>query len=95
MEEITPEDKVESPAVERYTPWGRILAWVGLFVLLGLVAISLVRGQQGPVAIGKPVPDFTLTSFDGDTIKLSELKGKVVVVNFSSWCKPLNRKRSI
>lgn len=93
MEEITPENKVEIPAVERHTPWGRILAWVGLFVLLGLVAISLVRGQQGPVAIGKPAPDFTLTSFEGNTIKLSELKGKVVVVNFwASWCKPCEQE---
>jgi cytochrome c biogenesis protein CcmG/thiol:disulfide interchange protein DsbE len=66
---------------------------VGLFLLLGVVAISLARSQQGPVAIGKPAPDFTLTTFDGETIKLSDLKGKVVVVNFwASWCKPCEQE---
>jgi peroxiredoxin len=32
-------------------------------------------------------PDFSLTTLDGKTIKLSDLKGKPVVVNFwASWC---------
>lgn len=32
-------------------------------------------------------PDFTLQDVDGKTVKLSELQGKVVVVNFwASWC---------
>lgn len=39
--------------------------------------------------VGRMAPDFTLTLLDGNTIRLSELKGKVVVLNFwSSWCYP-------
>lgn len=43
---------------------------------------------QGSI-IGKPAPDFSLSSPDGKTISLSSLKGKYVLVDFwASWCKP-------
>jgi cytochrome c biogenesis protein CcmG/thiol:disulfide interchange protein DsbE len=73
--------------------WGWILAWVALFALLALLFFGLRRTQQGPVEIGRVAPDFTLTTFDGQEIRLSEQKGKVVVLNFwASWCKPCERE---
>src|SRR5690606_4700592 len=34
-------------------------------------------------------PDFAFTTFDGEEYRLSDLKGKVVVLNFwASWCAP-------
>lgn len=34
-------------------------------------------------------PDFEVETFDGETLRLSDLKGKVVVLNFwASWCPP-------
>lgn len=39
--------------------------------------------------IGKMAPDFTLNTHNGNTITLSELKGKKVLLNFwASWCGP-------
>jgi peroxiredoxin len=36
---------------------------------------------------GKPAPDFTLASANGDSISLSSLRGKYVLVDFwASWC---------
>lgn len=41
------------------------------------------------VKAGDVAPDFTLTMFDGSTVKLSALKGKVVLLNFwATWCPP-------
>lgn len=38
---------------------------------------------------GFQAPDFTLLDLDDNQIKLSDLKGKIVIVNvWASWCKP-------
>ena len=38
---------------------------------------------------GDVAPDFTLTTLDGKEVKLSDLKGKKVVLNFwATWCPP-------
>jgi peroxiredoxin len=38
---------------------------------------------------GKPAPDFQLATLDGQTIKLSDYRGKKVILNFwATWCPP-------
>ena len=38
---------------------------------------------------GDAAPNFTVEMFDGKTIRLSDLKGKVVLLNFwATWCPP-------
>lgn len=67
-------------------------AWIaaGLFLLLiaflALLFWAMVN-TPGAVKIGKPAPDFTLTSFKGNTYSTADLRGMVIVVNFwGSWC---------
>jgi peroxiredoxin len=47
-----------------------------------------VTAEEG-LTKGDVAPDFTLTTLDGKEVKLSDLKGKKVVLNFwATWCPP-------
>lgn len=68
---------------------GRILAWGLLITLLALVGVQLRSSLQGVLTRGEQAPDFTLTTFDGQTITSADLEGKVVLLNiWASWCLP-------
>jgi DsbE subfamily thiol:disulfide oxidoreductase len=54
-----------------------------------LVLYPLAACKQKIAAKGEDAPRFSVTAPDGTSLKLSDLKGKVVLVNFwASWCPP-------
>ena len=89
-----------TPAPRRGVPlWAQILIWVFLIGLLAIVAMGLRRAQQGTVQPGQKIEGFTLPLYSGyeldgkNEVKLEDLRGKVVVLNFwASWCKPCEQE---
>lgn len=67
--------------------WGVILAWALVLGLLVTLGLGLVRAEQGSIGVGSRVPDFSLTTFEGEEIHIADLRGQVVLINFwASWC---------
>ena len=66
----------------------RIIAWGGLVAMVGIIVVfALPSYRQGEASIaGKQELDFSL-ELNGKPMHLSDLRGKVVALNFwGSWC---------
>ena len=51
------------------------------------VRVQDTHGRQYRVKVGDPAPNFEMTFPDGKKIKLSDLRGRVVMLQFTaSWC---------
>lgn len=72
--------------------------WIGLVtLLLGLAWIWFSRAPEGATTAGLiPAPQagflapaFSLSSLDGQTVSIDELRGQVILVNvWATWCPP-------
>lgn len=66
---------------------------LGIVVVLGVfvwfLVIGLQRQNTSEQRASGMAPDFTFTTFEGETISLADLEGQGIVLNFwASWCEP-------
>jgi len=61
--------------------FGASLRFGGMLVLATMMAMSSLAAAP-PSLVGKDAPDFVLKARDGKNLRLSELRGQVVLVNF-------------
>jgi peroxiredoxin len=62
--------------------------------VLSLVGASIAHaGKNAKYKIGDTIADFALKDDQGKTVRLSEFRGKVVILNFyASWCPGCNEE---
>lgn len=77
-----------NPKVNRWVLLGGALVTIPLLIFLALSFRSDPHQIDSPL-IGKPAPVFALPDLDGHTVRLEELRGRPVVLNFwATWCPP-------
>lgn len=73
--------------------WLQIIILSAALVVGGIVISGSIFGNDNSARVGDRAPDFSLYGLDGKVYKLSELKGKSVVINFwGTFCPPCVRE---
>jgi thiol-disulfide isomerase/thioredoxin len=87
-----------SAAPARFSPALIVMAIIPILGLIVAVGLLLSEGSQTPErttqparvgSLDQPMPEFTLTTLDGEPVDLEDYRGRPIFMNFwGTWCPP-------
>ncbi len=82
-------EEAPAPANSRQVALWRFAIIAVLLLFVAFLTLGLMRSKRSANRASGMAPPFQFTTFQGETIRLEDLRGKGVVLNFwASWCGP-------